>query len=210
MNIIYWNVYFRHNPQAVLSELKKVAANHRPVIIGLGEAKYMYNITDDVPGYRRIHLKPKNTRADENGDTAVLVRKDIEIVGYRYVRMTKKFRVPGHNFTRDPRVYIIVRFKYQGRVWKVYVAHWPFGPAQEETKSKVKWWFAAHLLKPVIHVGDLNAHRPEIVTFAKACRAKEVGVGIDRAIYKNIKSATVVNLGKRGSDHPMLLFKFNK
>lgn len=212
LDVIYWNVYFLHKPAAVLRELKEVTKTYKPEIIGLGEAKFMYNIADDVPGYRRLQLKPRTfrVRADESADSAILVRKDVEVLGYRFVRMGMRWRVPGRSFVRDPRIYVLVRVKYQGRTWKVMVAHWPFGPAQEETKGRVKRWFLRHLRMPVIHVGDLNAREPEIKTYARACRAKQMGVNIDRAIFKNIKSGTYKNLGKRGSDHPMVLFRFTK
>ena len=212
LDVIYWNVYFLHKPASVLRELKEVTKTYKPEIIGLGEAKFMYPIADDVPGYRRIQLSPRrfNRRTDERADSAILVRKDVEVLGYRFIRMGMRWRVPRKTIVRDPRIYVLVRVRHEGRTWKVMVAHWPFGKAQEETKGRVKRWFLRHPRMPIVHVGDLNARQPEIAAYAKACRAKQTGVGIDRAIYKNIRAAAYKNLGKRGSDHPMVLFRFTK
>lgn len=205
MKILYWNVYIGQSPANVLDDLIFFAKTYKPEIIGLGEATKAYKITDEVPGYRRIHLAPVRQRGNENADTAVLVRHDVRIIRKRYWRMTLSWVVPGRTVRHTPRVYIVVRVKDKaGKSWRVAVGHWPFGRAQEETKRKVRRWMRLSFI-PTIFVGDLNAGRVEITQFFKPY--KNTGFGVDRAIYKKC-TATAVNLGKHGSDHPAVLFTF--
>lgn len=205
MKVLYWNVYIGQTPGAVLEELLDLAKTHKPEIIGLGEATKAYKITDDVPGYRRIHLAPVKRRGNENADTAVLVRHDIEILTRRIWRMRLSWFVPRRTVRHSPRVYIVVRVRDKaGKKWRVAVGHWPFGKAQEETKRKVKRWFRYGTL-PTVYVGDLNAREAEITRYFKPL--KNVGVGVDRAIMKRCVGS-VQNLGRRGSDHFALLFTF--
>ena len=204
MKVLYWNCYFKTPPQVVLRELKEMAATHKPHIIGLGEASYMRGITDDVPGYRRIHLPRVRRVGNEDADTAVLVRNDVQLRYKRVWRMGMKWYVPRKRVLHDPRVYIVVRVKVEGKRWRIAIGHWPFGAAQEETKRKVKRWFTWSTL-PSAFVGDLNAREPEITQYFKPLR--NIGFGIDRAIYKKCR-VTARNLGKHGSDHPAVLFNF--
>lgn len=206
MKILYWNVYIGQRPAVVLRELKEMIAVHKPEIIGLGEATKAYQITDDVPGYRRIHLAPVRRRGNENADTAVLVRNDVKIYRKRAWRMSLSWFVPGRRVRHSPRVYIVVITKGDdGRRWRVAVGHWPFRDAQEETKRKVKRWFALAPRARSIFVGDLNARASVLRRYFKGVRV--TGQGVDLALHKNC-TATYKNLGKHGSDHPAILFTF--
>lgn len=206
IKVLYWNVYIGNSPEETLRELSVLAKAHRPHIIGLGEATKAYKITDEIPGYRRIHLAPVRQRGNENADSAVLVRHDVVITSKRIWRMRLSWFVPGRRVRHTPRVYIVVRFKAEGRKWRVAVGHWPFGAAQEETKRKVRRWFRLSTL-PSAYVGDLNAREPELTRFFRPL--KNIGFGVDRAIYKRCR-ATAKNLGKHGSDHPAVLFRFSR
>lgn len=207
---IYWNVYIKHNKEHVLKQLKDMADEYSPELLGLGEARGIYSINDDVPGYNRIQLPPQPGSADENADTAILVRKDVEVLSKRPMRMRVRFRGPKAGINREPRIYWIVRIRVEGRVWRVSVGHWPFGPAKQETKRRIKKWFGkTPPTQSSVHIADVNTRPEELTRMLKGSGIRHKGIGIDRALYKNC-SATVKGLGKRGSDHPAVLFTFTK
>lgn len=209
MDIIYWNVYIRQSPEKVLHELKEIAEIWKPEIIGLGEATKAWSITDDVPGYRRIQLRPVRRRGNENADSAILVRNDIEVTARRVWRMSLSWFVPGRTVRHTPRVYLVVKFKADGLRWRVAVGHWPFGRAQEETKRRVRRWFRLAPLQRSIFVGDLNENAAGIAAAFKGTGVRQVGFGVDRALFKNCR-ASANKLGYRGSDHPAVRFSFTK
>lgn len=205
---IYWNVYIKHNKDHVLKELKNMASEYQPELFGLAEARGIYTVTDDVPGYNRVQLKPQPGAADENANIAVLVRNDVEVISKRPMRMRMRFRGPKAGINREPRIYWNLKIRVEGQVWRVSVGHWPFGPAKQETKKRIKKWFGRSLL-PSTHIADVNTRPAELTKMLKGTKIRHKGIGIDRALYKNC-SATVKGLGKRGSDHTAVLFTFWK
>lgn len=210
IRMIYWNVYILHNKQDVRQELKEMAKEYQPEIIGLGEARGIYSITDDIPGYKRFQLPPQKGAGDENADTGVLVREDVEILSKRPMRMRVGFRGPKAGIKREPRIYWSLRVRVEGRVWRVSVGHWPFGPAKQETKRRIKRWFGrTPVTQSAVHIADVNTRPAELTKMLKGTRIHHKGIGIDRGLYK-YASATVKSLGKHGSDHPAVLFTFSK
>ena len=208
--MIYWNVYILHKKEHVLKELKEMAAKYQPEIIGLGEARGIYSITDDIPGYKRFQLPPQKGAGDENADTAVLVREDVEILSKRPMRMRVPFIGPKARIRREARIYWALRVRVEGRVWRVSVGHWPFGAAKQETKRRIKRWFGrTPVTQSAVHIADVNTSPAELTKTLKRTGIRHKGIGIDRALYK-FCSAVVKSLGKRGSAHPAVLFTFSK
>lgn len=209
MKILYWNVYTGSKAGDVLRELRQMIDKHRPDIIGLGEADHLWFAVREIKGYRPFSIKA-SYRGE--GDTVVLVRDDVDLKHWHWLKMTKWWVGPKHGLKQGPKRYWSGRIKDPklGLV-RVSIGHWPFNYAREETEQRIVSWFARTIPgRKSVHVGDLNTHPDDMSKFVTRFKGRHVGEGIDRAMFKNM-GATAHSLGRRGvSDHPAVLFHFTR
>lgn len=207
MKVLYWNVYVGHNPDHVMSELREMAKEHKPHVIGLGEGSRIEGRSEHVPGYRAFWLK-ETYRG--RGDTIALVRDDVNLRKWNWMEMTKWWTGPKHGWPQGPKRYWNGRLRF-GRfgLLRLSIAHWPFNDARPETEERVVKWFKRAPLRRSVHLGDLNMRADDMDRFVKKFRGKHVGVGIDRAMFKRCH-VTARDLGNHGSDHPAVLFNITR
>lgn len=206
MKVLYWNVYVGHNIIHAMGELRDMIKAYRPEVVGLGEAKRIYPHLHTIPGYRPFVLAETY---EGRSDTAVLVRDDVDLKGWRWLEMTKWWTGPKHGKSQGPKRYWSGRIKHNGKIYRLSIGHWPFNTAVDETKDRIAAWFKhAVPLRKSAHIGDLNTRADELDRYVKRFRGKHVGHRVDRALYKNMK-VTHRALGKHGSDHEAVLFTLN-
>lgn len=216
LDVLLWNVYVGQKPTAVLAELKQMTAKHEPEIIVLSEAARSFNVLDDLPHYRRVQVKPDGAtgrKVDEDGDVAILVRRDVALLRQRPIRMAQPWTGPKHGLPHEPRVYHAVLIKDQGVRWRILGGHWPTPSAKNtkaitETTTRVRRWMRLTGRKyPVIAAGDLNMLFRAVQT---RLDARVGGNGVDLGAYLYCELVGKVNLGRHGSDHDAILLTFRK
>lgn len=212
ITIIAWNVYVGVSHDKVRRALREMINTHSPEVFGLIEASRLYGHLDNL-GYQVVQLKPRplaKGRQEAQANIAILVRDDIKIKRRFAYRMKTVWRGPKHGWLQDPRVYRWVRIKWQGRVWKIGVAHTPFGEAaRTESNRRLRDWFRNTLPgRPTVLILDANMLQREFEKkVTDAVEAEVAGDRIDLAAFMNAELLTERNLGKWMSDHPAMLYK---
>jgi len=218
MKVLYWNVYVGHDPDNVVKELRGMVAEFKPEVVGLGEAGRIANRIhrarkanpkfELIRGYHTYYLE--ETYRGEGG-TLALVRKDVDLRAWNWKKFTKWWIGPKNGAKQGPK-----RF-WNGRIRddrlglvRLSIGHWPFNLALPEVEEWAVEWFKRPLVKRAsVHLGDVNMQEPETDRFVKRFGGKNVGVRLDRALFKNC-NVRVRDLGKHGSDHPAVLFTITK
>lgn len=210
MKVLYWNVYIGRDPDAVLAELRELIREFKPDVIGLGEASRIGGRSENINGYRAFWLA-ETWRG--RGDTLVLVRDDVNLRSWNWKEFTKWWTGPKNGWRQGPKRFWNGRIKKKGLgVVRLSIGHWPFNTALPEVEAWAVDWFKRpvwSLRRKSVHLGDLNMGPEETTAFVKQFNGKHVGVRIDRAMYKNC-TIRARDLGKRGSDHPAVLFTITK
>lgn len=207
MKALYWNVYIGHNPNDVLKELRDMIGETRPDLIGLGEASNCFDVVQRIKGYRVFAIK--ETYQGE-GDTIVLARDGVKLRHWHWMKMRKWWTGPKHGLKQGPKRYWSGRVSEDGVTYRVSFGHWPFNTAVAETEDRVaKWFGVAAPGRASAHIGDLNMKPEEVTKYVRRFRGSHVGVFLDQCMFKNCE-VTARNLGKRGSDHPAVLFTITK
>lgn len=219
ITVIDWNVYIRHDVHDVHFELMEMIHQHGPDVIVLQEAKHLYGRLSGL-GYKVYQLKPMSDDQKHRkgyrraaGNIAILLRSNHKPSGIFTMLMHRFWRGPKLGAMQDPRVYRWVRFKKNNVVWKIAGWHFPFGgKARHETIRRVRRWFKHSWPgRPVIGIGDYNLPKPAVrKSIADPVGARMAGYGIDLAVYKNCLLVEHAELGRHGSDHPAVLFVFEK
>lgn len=217
LEVIGWNVFEGHDPEAVKHQLALMIHNQNPDAFVLYEARNLYGHLHGL-GYQVIQYKPKAKRKGDisnNGDVAILVRNNLTLGGRLALVMKKFWKGPKHGKPQDPRVYRWVRIHKGGRVWKLGGFHLPFGAAAKtESQNAIKAWFRdTKPGRPAIAVSDWNMAREALgKTIANPVGAKvaksKTGTGIDMAAYRNCTLVSATSLGKHGSDHDAKRYVF--
>jgi hypothetical protein len=202
MRLLYWNVYIGNKPSDVLRALRRLIRQHKPEIIGLGEAtRVAPYLEKGIPGYTAYTFPKTHEGA---ADTAVLVRDGVFLRRNRWLRMTKWWTGPKHGKRQGPKRYWSGRFKVNGKIARISIGHWPFNTAVEETENRIALWFKSRL--PSGHFGDLNMHGEEAQRYAQRVGGRTKGQGPDRAVYKNGMRITHTVLPRGISDHHPVIF----
>lgn len=213
LTIIAWNIYIGTSIREARVSLRKLIKEYNPEIFALMEASKLYEQLDGL-GYEVIQLKPKPLREGNQpgqGNIALLIRDDIEIVKRKALRMTTFWIGPKHGWPQDPRVYRWVKIRWQGRIWKVGAAHTPFGAAaREESRRKLVRWLRRVIPgRPTVLVMDANMLLPEFQEgIANPGGAKATGFHIELTAYKNCRLISKEKLPKGPSDHPPVVYDF--
>lgn len=213
LRLLAWNVYTGNSSETVIRNLKPVLETYRPHAVILMEATKLYGKLGGL-GYRVHQLKPVRYRKGNWSETAnivILVRKDVKLRAKRVLRMAHEWLGPVHGHPHDPRVYPFVRIKYKRKVIKLGSAHLPFGQAaRKESCVKLRKWAKRTVPKrAVILAGDMNMRLPEFTErIAGPAKMKAAGYKIDLTAYKHVRLIKVKKLGKRGSDHQMMLYTY--
>lgn len=208
MKVLYWNVYIGHDPDDVMTELRKMIKEFNPEVVGLGEASRIGARSETVKGYRAYWLK-ETWRG--RGGTLALVRDDVNLRAWNWVEFTKWWKGPKHGWPQGPKRFWNGRIKDErlGLV-RLSIGHWPFNTALPEVEEWCVDWFKRPITKrKSVHLGDVNMGEEETNKFVKRFGGKSVGVRIDRAMFKNC-NVRARDLGNRGSDHPAVLFTITK
>lgn len=208
MKVLYWNVYIGHNPDDVMTELRKLIKEFDPEVVGLGEASRIGGRSEHIRGYNAYWLK--ETYRGEGG-TLVLVRKDVDLRSWNWKKFTKWWTGPKHGLPQGPKRFWNgrIRDKRLGLV-RLSIGHWPFNKALPEVEAWCVDWFKRPIGKRIsVHLGDVNMQEAETDKFVRQFRGKNVGIRLDRAMFKNC-NVRARDLGKRGSDHPAVLFTITK
>lgn len=213
LTVIAWNVFIGTKPARARDALRDMITRYNPQLFGLIEAKNLYGELD-IPDYQIVQLKPRPLRKgnqEAQANIAIVVRNDVKIKRRFVFRMSTFWRGPKHGWNQDPRVYRWVRIKWQGRIWKIGVAHTPFGEdARRESNRRLKQWFKKTVPgRPTILLLDANMLREEFEKkVADPVDAEAAGHHIDLAAFMNVELIGEKNLGKRVSDHPAMLYQF--
>ena len=211
LRIIAWNVYIGSAVKAVRAQLKNWIRQYKPEIIALMEASKMYGDLEGL-GYEIVHLKPRPLRKGSQpaqGDVALMIRNDIPIKGRYTLRLKKFWKGPKHGWVQDPKVYRWVKIKWDGVIWKIGVAHSPFGDAarKESNNALVNWFRHTVLRRPIVLVLDANMLQAAMEKLiADKVDADVSGHHIDLIAYKNCTLIHEKNLGKGVSDHPAMQY----
>ena len=215
IDVLAWNVYIGNSPDEVRPKLENILIKENPEVAGLMEATRMRGHLQGL-GYQVIQLKPRPKHpGNQPGDAniAILVRNDVEIVKKFSMRMKTFWKGPKHGLHQDPRVYRGVKIKWVGRIWKIGVAHTPFGEeAREESRNRLILWFTKTFPgRPTILVLDANMSATEFrIGIADPGEAHVGGHGIDLIAVKNCQLFMAKNLGNHGSDHPAMFYRVVK
>lgn len=215
ITLVSWNIYTHHSIADVHLQLGEVTHAHNPDVIVLYEASHMYGHLSGL-GYKVSQLKPKaNPQIHKKGDvwssgeTAILTRIGLKRHGVFSMVMSKFWKGPHLGAPQDPRVYRWVRVEKDGVIWKIGGFHVPFGQsARSESVRAIRKWFRKTLSKrPVVALGDYNMGQKEVQSrIGSKVGAKTAGQGIDLVEYESCRLISASNLGKRGSDHPMMKY----
>jgi hypothetical protein len=209
MKILYWNVYIGRSAASAMERLRAMIKEHDPEIVGLGEASKIQGLSENVPGYKAFWL-PETYRG--RGDTIVLVRNDVVLKDWYWVRFKAWWTGPKHGLPQGPKRFWAGRVKDDRLgIVRVSVGHWGFNTALPECEAWCVSWFKKpwYPWRKSVHLGDLNMGPGETGEFCKRFNGKHEGIGIDRAMFKNCV-VTARNLGMHGSDHPAVLFNVGK
>lgn len=207
MRILYWNVYVGHEPKDAMRELGAMINEHNPHVIGLGEASRLTERVHHVVGYEAFSI-PETYMGE--GETIALVRDDVNLRRWNWLKMTKWWTGPKHGLKQGPKRYWNGRIKHDGVLWRISIGHWPFNTARPETEDRIEAWFKRALpWRKSAHLGDLNTPPNVMDQYVKRFRGKHTGVGIDRIMFRNC-TVTARDLGRHGSDHPAVLFTLKK
>lgn len=214
MFLLGWNVWTGHSPSDVRKVIDSVFLQNDVEAAVLMEASRLFGHLDDL-GYQVIQLKPHplvKGNIPNNSEVAVLVRNDLRIKKRRTLRMTQFWKGPKHGKRQDPRLYHDVRIKRGRRIIKIGGAHVPFGAAARlETQNRLVSW-ARNTIKrrPLILILDANMRLPEFrLNIAGPAGMKADGENIDLTAYRNVRLISKKNLGKHGSDHPVMLYEYD-
>lgn len=211
LKILAWNVYIGNHPSAVRSHLNDILVAHNPEVAGLMEATRMYHHLGGM-GYQVVQLRPRPRRLGNqpaDADIAIMVRNDVEIIKRGALRLLTFWKGPVHGLPQDPKIYRFVKVKYRNQIWKIGVAHTPFGiKARAESRIRLVRWLKRTLrLRPAVLVLDANMSLTLFrETIAGPSVAHSGGVGVDLIAAKNSQIHSARNLGKHGSDHPAMLY----
>lgn len=211
LTVIAWNVYIGTTSARARKALRDMIILHNPEIFGLIEAKNLYGDLHGL-GYQVVQLKPRPLRKgnqEAQANVAILVRNDIRILRRFALRMRTFWRGPKHGWAQDPRVYRWIRIKWQGRVWKIGVAHTPFGAAARlESNNRLMEWFKRTAPgRPTVLLLDANMLQTEFEKkVADSADAEVTGHRIDLAAFMNVNLIAQENLGKGISDHPAMKY----
>lgn len=213
LRVLSWNVYIGNAPSKVRMNLSPMLNTHKPEVCALMEASKMYGHLNML-GYKVVQLKPRPLKPGNQpgqGNIAILVRNDVKIKRRLTLKMLTFWSGPIHGLPQDPRVYRWVKIKHGGKTWKIGAAHQPFGiRARAESVRKLVGWFNRTVPgRPTVLVLDANMSQAEFrQRVASQVGAQVLGDNIDIAAFKNAVCVSVRDLGKRGSDHPAMLFGF--
>jgi len=203
MKVLYWNVYVGHHVDDVLRELRGMIKDYRPEVIGLGECMHVSPHLNQINGYHAYTLKETTPGSS---DTAVLVRDDVDLKRWYWMKLHVWWKGPKHGKVQGPKRYWAGRIRHKGKIFRLSIGHWPFNVAVDETKDAIaKWFKKAVPFRKSAHIGDLNSSPDELDRYVNRFRGKHVGHRVDRCLYKNMK-VTYKDLGQHGSDHSAVLF----
>lgn len=213
LTIIAWNIYIGTGASAARTALKEFRKQHRPEVFALMEASNLYGDLEGL-GYQVFHMKPKALRPGNRpgqGNIAILVRNDVEVVQSFAMRMRTFWIGPKHGWEQDPRVYRWVKIRWQGKKVKLGVAHVPFGEkARTESRNRLIRWFRNTMPgRPTILVLDANMRLDDFEKqIADPVNAEASGHRIDLEAHKNAELKNTKNLGKGVSDHVAMMYEF--
>lgn len=211
LTLIAWNIYVGTTAKAARNALREMIKDFRPEVFGLMEAANLYGDLHGL-GYEVIQLKPRGRRHQAAANVAIMVRRGIPIKGRFALRMKRRWKGPKLGLAQDPRIYRWVKIVWAGRVWKIGVAHTPFGAAarKESNNALVKWFKSTLPGRPTVLLIDANMLRPEFEDKVGDPAGAEVETGhrIDLVAYMNCVLENERNLGKGPSDHPAMLYDF--
>lgn len=221
--VIGWNVYEGHKPANVIAQLEDLIKKYNPDAIVLQEARFLQgNARLQRLGYvvvqmknRRKQPKKRPNSRPATANICILVRKNLGRKGRGALHMKRFWRGPVHGFPQDPRVFRWIRVVKKGVVWKLGGFHFPFGAKARKEAIVATRRFIKRTKKgrPVLAVGDYNMRQPALhqkIVKKPKVDAKSAGIRPDHTIFKNCRLVKMDNLGMRGSDHPAILWVFEK
>lgn len=211
--VLAWNVYVANSDRNVEHHLAEWIRDHGPHVIVLNEARGHADVLRRVArehGYELFQEdpapKPKVGPIPENGNTAVMVRRDVDVIRRRTVAMRLRWLVVSHNRWHLPRRYEVITLRLDGRRWKVRASHWPTNgfdgrnrAAFRESAVRARAW-ANTVRTPALIVGDLNDAKARIADFFGR-RFTVAGRHIDLLVGRRVADVQHRQLTKGGGDH---------
>lgn len=214
--LVAWNV--KTGNERAAAGIQTLAKQQGPAVLGLIEVGYLF---DELPaiakrlGYRVLQEKPLPWRVGqlpvpEQGDTALLVHRDVTVVREHVATMAEPWTGPVNGWEHAPRRYRRARLEVDDLVWRTSLEHWPTGGvegrnsrAAAETMRRSKTWLLGGDV-PSYLWGDLNTPTRELATWAGPSTVV-VGRGPDNLLGRRC-TATAVELDHFGSDHPAIRY----
>ena len=165
-------------------------------------------------GFKHYQEPTRGTRADEHGETAVLLRLKgshaVKPVRQWVKIMTRPWTVFEYRVLHNPRRYVRVVFRLpDGAKVRLSGEHWPTRgnrKAQEEAYLSARAFLERP--GPRLVVGDLNIDRNGAANLADDVGGPVAGHGVDWCIGNRPKARiTATELVGGGSDHKALLYE---
>ena len=149
-------------------------------------------------------------RADERGDTAILVRRPIKVRRTWTAIMAETWTVFSHEVTHRPRRHRRVVLQLDGWRLRLSAEHWPTRgnrDAWNESYSSARRF----LERPgvALVVGDLNADANDVANLADDVQGHVKGVRPDWCVTNRPVPIKVTSLVGGGSDHGALMYEID-
>lgn len=209
VDIIAWNA--RVDNAHTHENLKRLAHGNittKPHILGLTEVARRSDKELTIPGYRLYRHVPRRGipgQVAEWRNSAVLVRRDVQVKRITWKRERRSWRGPKRGRMHDPRVWPELVVKVDGRTLKVAPAlHFPFGVANVKMRESVMKWMRRTIPgRPVFACGDLNMRYSVWQALVRAAGFRPIhGWAVDHAASRNVVAGVHVERLTRGSsDH---------
>lgn len=213
MKVVTHNVWVGQEPEEIRSHLVELAEETEgPAGIFLQEAR---RFNGSIPGYRRI--AEDDTREQEDSNSVLLVRHDLEVMHEHYVRVKGPHWVgPKQGKSHPPKVHVGATVRHQDQPWVLLDVHRIPNDLRNPLAVDLEWLalrrWASHRTegRPLAMIGDWNARHVDLDLreFAAHIDAEIHLRGIDGALTRNCTVTRVRELkGLYGSDahHPLVI-----
>lgn len=206
VEVVSWNARVDNNTRRGITA---IAQGIGPHVIGTTEVARRSDAELSHAGYRLYRHSMKRAkvrgRTPEWRNSAVLVRRDVEVLRITWKVERTPWRGPKAGVRHDPRVWPELVIRVDGKILKVAPAlHFPFGDAQDDMARNVARWMRRTLpRRAVLAVGDVNMKfsgwKRRVCSPVRAVAIR--GYGVDHGAVKRVKAASVTRFPRYGSDH---------
>lgn len=210
LTILAWNAHANHPSQAerVANALDQWQGWDVAALTEVKGARPALKAWAKRNNCRLKQERPIRARADERGDTALLIRKTVRVKRQWVAIMAESWMVFSHDVLHLPRRYRRTVISVGDVKVGVSAEHWPTrGNTGAWNSSRASAERFLHRRGLRVVVGDLNASHHDAWSLADAVGGKARGRRPDWLITNRRSRIAVTQLDKAGSDHCALLYK---